>query len=85
LAALKPLVRESGSPIGGGSTPDQMLRTWIVELSVSKVSEFEARLRQGSVPVIARIERDKIILDMRTVANSEEDELVSAIRGAAEI
>src|SRR5581483_8074085 len=82
LSELKPIVREGQAPIGGGSTPDQMLKTWIVELPVVKPSGLESRLRQASVPVIARIERDKVILDMRTVADSEEDELVSAVRTA---
>ena len=83
LAGLDPVIRESGSPIGGGSTPDQMLPTWIVQLSVKKPSECEAKLRRAKTPVIARIEHDKLILDMRTVADSEEDVLVSAIREAA--
>lgn len=82
---LQPAVRESESPIGGGSTPDQMLPTWLVELAVAKPPEFEAKLRQARVPVIARIERDKVILDMRTVAGSEENGLVSAIRESAAI
>jgi L-seryl-tRNA(Ser) seleniumtransferase len=80
LSELKPVIRESGSPIGGGSTPDQMLPTWIVELGLANTVDSEQKLRQAEVPVIARIERDKIILDMRTVADSEEDALVDAVR-----
>ncbi len=76
-------IAESASPIGGGSTPDQMLPTWVVELAVPKPSAFEARLRRGTIPVIARIERDKIILDMRTIADSEEAALVLAAHNAA--
>jgi L-seryl-tRNA(Ser) seleniumtransferase len=83
LPELRVFVRQSESPIGGGSTPEQTLRTWVVELSVPKTSEFEAKLRQGIVPVIARIDGDKIILDMRTVADAEENMLVAAIREAA--
>ena len=36
-------VRESESPIGGGSTPDQTLSTWVVELEVPK----SIRIRSG--------------------------------------
>jgi L-seryl-tRNA(Ser) seleniumtransferase len=85
IPELQSVVRESGSTVGGGSTPDQILPTWVVELSVLKPSDFEAKLRQAKMPVIARIEHDKIILDMRTVAACEEDELVSAVRGSAAI
>jgi L-seryl-tRNA(Ser) seleniumtransferase len=49
---------------------------------VRKPQEFEARLRQAEVPVIARIERDKIVLDMRTVADCEEAALLAAVNAA---
>jgi L-seryl-tRNA(Ser) seleniumtransferase len=83
LGAVPVEVRKGESAIGGGSTPDRTLPTWIVELSVSRPAAFERRLRHAPVPVIARIERDKVILDMRTVANEEEDLLVSAAQSAA--
>ena len=83
LSELQPVVRQSESPIGGGSTPDQMLATWVVELTVSKPSVVESRLRRASTPVIARIEHGKIILDIRTVAEDEESKLISAVREAA--
>jgi L-seryl-tRNA(Ser) seleniumtransferase len=79
LPNLEPVIRESESPIGGGSTPDQMLPTWVVELAVAKPSSFEARLRRADVPVIARIADGKVVLDMRTVADFEEDNLVTAV------
>ena len=77
-------VRESESPIGGGSTPDQMLKTWVIEIDVPNANRFERALRFGRVPVICRIERDKIILDMRTVSDEEEPVLVEALRSAGE-
>ncbi len=82
LADLGAAIRESEAPIGGGSTPDQTLPTWVVELSVPKPNEFEAKLRQAAVPVIARIERDRVVLDMRTVAETEIEALVEAILSA---
>jgi L-seryl-tRNA(Ser) seleniumtransferase len=84
LQGLDAAVRESKSAIGGGSTPDQTLPTWVIELAVSNPTAFERRLRLGQMPVLARIERDRIILDMRTVADEEEELLVAAIQGAAE-
>ncbi len=78
-AAIGGLVRESESPIGGGSTPDQVLPTWVVELDVPNANAFEKRLRATEPPVVARIEREKIVLDMRTVADTEIDALIKAI------
>lgn len=75
-------VRPGESPIGGGSTPDQMLGTWTIELSAPGAASFEARLRSAPVPVIARIERERVILDMRTVADEEEEPLIAAVHAA---
>jgi L-seryl-tRNA(Ser) seleniumtransferase len=80
LEDLDAKVRESQSAIGGGSTPDQTLPTWVIELRVPNPTAFERRLRLGQVPVIARIERDKVILDMRTVADEEEEVLAAAVQ-----
>jgi L-seryl-tRNA(Ser) seleniumtransferase len=85
LAELPFEIKASESPIGGGSTPDQMLPTWVIELAVAKPTAFEAALRHAGTPVIARIEREKIILDMRTVADEEEEALAKAVRAAVSI
>jgi L-seryl-tRNA(Ser) seleniumtransferase len=84
LDGLDASVRESASAIGGGSTPDQTLPTWVIELTVPNPTAFERRLRLAEVPVIARMERDKIILDMRTLADEEEELLAAAVRMAAQ-
>lgn len=73
-------VVEGKSAIGGGSTPAVTLPTWVVELSVPRPDDFSARLRQTDPPVIARIEREKIILDVRTVADDEVESLIATIR-----
>jgi L-seryl-tRNA(Ser) seleniumtransferase len=75
------------SVVGGGSTPDQHLPTFLVRLSALRFSagEIEARLRQshsGPVPVIARIEDDRLVLDLRTVDPAEELALIEALLGA---
>ena len=82
LGGLVWAIRQTDSVIGGGSTPDQTLRSWVIELDVSAPAKFELRLRTGAMPVIGRIERDKIILDMRTVADEEESRLAEAINSA---
>jgi L-seryl-tRNA(Ser) seleniumtransferase len=74
------------SVIGGGATPDQQLPTHLVALSTRRISsaELEARLRQPAqgVPVIARIEEDRLVLDLRTVFPEEEAALAAALAAA---
>jgi L-seryl-tRNA(Ser) seleniumtransferase len=77
---LNATVLKSESPIGGGSTPDQVLPTWVVAIDVPNPNAFETRLRLGEPPVVARIEQDKVVLDMRTIAPPEIDGLIAAVK-----
>jgi L-seryl-tRNA(Ser) seleniumtransferase len=83
LNGIRLQIRQSESAIGGGSTPGQHLPTWVIELSITDSTSFEQRLRDSPVPVIARIEHDKILLDLRTVREDEETALITAVRAAA--
>jgi L-seryl-tRNA(Ser) seleniumtransferase len=65
------------STIGGGSAAGSRLPTRLVALSVP-TSRFEAALRVENPPVIARIEHDKVLIDLRTVA-PEQDVLLSEL------
>jgi L-seryl-tRNA(Ser) seleniumtransferase len=85
LSSLDARVRAGETAIGGGSTPDQSLPTWVVALAVPSASQFERKLRMGDPPVVARIEKDEIILDMRTIADDEEDLLVDAVLRATPV
>lgn len=85
LEAINCELCETESLIGGGSTPDQKLATCAIELSVPDAAEFERRLRKAETPVIARIEHDKIILDLRTVSEDEEEALVAAVLRARDL
>jgi L-seryl-tRNA(Ser) seleniumtransferase len=77
---LNATVLKSESPIGGGSTPDQVLPTWVVAIDVPNPNAFEKRLRLGEPPVVARIEQNRVVLDMRTVAESETDALIATVK-----
>ena len=77
---------EGSSVIGGGSTPDQQLPSRLIVLRSYKYSadELEERLRRpaDATPVIARIEDDRLLLDLRTVFPEEERPLLEAISSA---
>lgn len=79
LTGIQAEICESEAAIGGGSTPAQALKSWAVELNVPIASDFARRLRQAATPVVARIEQNKVILDMRTIADEEENALVMAV------
>jgi L-seryl-tRNA(Ser) seleniumtransferase len=83
LTGVECLVRAGNSPIGGGSTPDQTLPSWVVELSVINPAQFERKLRHLPIPVIARIEKERVILDMRTVSDEEVPALVAGVVDAS--
>jgi L-seryl-tRNA(Ser) seleniumtransferase len=70
------------SVIGGGSTPDQALPTWLVALKTTRSNDVERELRTGDPAVIARIENDRLVLDLRTVFESEEEQLAAALTRA---
>jgi len=74
------------SVIGGGSTPDQQLPTHLIAITSRRYSaaELEERLRRpaSGIPVIARIEEDRLVLDLRTVAADEEPILLAALASA---
>lgn len=75
-AELKPGV----SVIGGGSTPQQSIPTYLIALSSQKAVDLERALRLNSPPVISRIEDDRVVLDLRTVEPAEEPELERALQ-----
>jgi L-seryl-tRNA(Ser) seleniumtransferase len=83
--ALKQGVLVDGfSEVGGGSFPGAKLPTVLVELSVPGVSpdDLLERLRAATPPVIARIERDRVVLDPRTLQPDQIDTAVAALRSA---
>lgn len=75
-------VIESSGMIGGGSLPVALLPGYAVEIEPlhCKVSILEKELRYGSVPIIARIEENKLILDMRTVMDDELSIIANRLR-----
>lgn len=69
------------SAIGGGSAPTTHPPTCLIALKSSTLSaaRLAAKLRQHDPPVIGRIVDDRVVLDLRTVAETEEIELLNAL------
>jgi L-seryl-tRNA(Ser) seleniumtransferase len=79
-------LREGVSLLGGGSAPEEGLPTMLIALRPEGRSprEVEARLRLGPVPVIARIESDSVLLDLRTVPEGQEPIVEAALGSLVE-
>jgi L-seryl-tRNA(Ser) seleniumtransferase len=77
-------VRPGLSAVGGGSLPAERLNTTLVALTGSRpgASRLLDRLRTADPPVIARIEKDCVVLDPRTVLDDEDEPLLLAVVSA---
>lgn len=82
LEGVAVTIVEGSSVIGGGSTPDQHLPTYLVAIEHEQVTALERRLRKGDPAVVARIEEGRLLLDLRTVFPDEESRLLAALRAA---
>jgi L-seryl-tRNA(Ser) seleniumtransferase len=82
--SLKFSLREDFAAAGGGSLPTQQIPTVLVAVKNKKMpaSKMEEKLRTLEVPVIARVDKDEILLDLRTVA---EDDFPFIIEGLKQI
>jgi L-seryl-tRNA(Ser) seleniumtransferase len=68
--------------VGGGSLPDQAMKTCVVEIEAGTLSDaaLAYRLRAGTPAVLGRLRDGKLVLDVRTVFAEQEDSLVEAVR-----
>lgn len=74
-------VIEGNSVVGGGSAPAVQPITALLALKHLKfsVSKFEQILRNGKPPIITRILDEKVLIDLRTVSEKEENELLDVL------
>jgi L-seryl-tRNA(Ser) seleniumtransferase len=76
-------IADGSSLAGGGSTPSQSLPTKIIRIASARYSatKLEQRLRgaPAGISVIARVEDDRLILDLRTVFPEQEPLLIKTL------
>lgn len=72
------------SEVGGGTLPDVVIPSYGISVKPHLISieNFETRLRGLKVPIIGRIEKDLLLLDMRTIQKDERYLLLSGIQTA---
>ncbi len=77
-------IEKDESQAGGGSLPGVCLPTYVVTLKVKGMSApaVEQRLRRGAIAVITRIRAGTVVIDARTIRDSEVKPLLKAIKEA---
>lgn len=74
---LEVTVEQDQSQVGGGAMPLAQLPTWVVALKPYTLSArcLAEKLRAGAPPVLGRIAREKVLLDVRTLRDGDEEEI----------
>jgi L-seryl-tRNA(Ser) seleniumtransferase len=74
---------DGASLAGGGSTPTQSLPSKVIRIASARYSatKLEQRLRRApaGISVIARVEEDRLVLDLRTVFPEQEPLLIKTL------
>ncbi len=80
-SGLSFIIKDGNSVIGGGSAPAVQPPTKLLTLAHAELSapNLEAALRLSDPPVITRIVDDSVVIDLRTVSEEQEPELIAAL------
>lgn len=84
LADCKVEVQETRAVAGGGTLPGTEVASWGVALTseTTSAARMHARLRRAHIPVIARVEDDRLIIDLRTILPEDDDLLRNLVTSA---
>jgi L-seryl-tRNA(Ser) seleniumtransferase len=79
-------VVEGESVIGGGAAPSAVLPTRLIAVAVEGFSadDLLARLREADPPIIARVQDDRVVMDLRTVFAEQDRMVVDVFRAIAD-
>jgi L-seryl-tRNA(Ser) seleniumtransferase len=87
LSGFSVSLEDGDSVAGGGSTPGQSLPTTLIAITHSRCSaqDLASSLRRNQPPIVGRVEKDRLLLDLRTVLDDrQEDEIARACGRIAE-
>jgi L-seryl-tRNA(Ser) seleniumtransferase len=79
IASADPV--ETTSFLGGGAVPAQEIGTWGIALApkAGSVADLSNRLRTCEPAIFSRVQKDRVLLDLRTVFPAQDIALVQAI------
>ena len=74
---------EATALFGGGTSPEKPFpsRALAVSLESLGAEDIAARLREAEPPVVARIEEGRVLLDLRSIAPAEDEDVAKALVG----
>jgi L-seryl-tRNA(Ser) seleniumtransferase len=73
---------ESTSQVGGGTMPEVELSTVVIQIKSDSISAetLAKKLRTENMPpIVARIQKEELLLDLRTVSSEEESIIIDAL------
>ena len=78
---------EGYSQVGGGALPEENIPTFLVSVNHLRitVNALEERLRKMHPPVLARIQKDRLLFDPRTLLDGDADQIVSHLEKITEV
>ena len=79
MPGVRAQVVAGASVIGGGATPEQSIPTWLIAVECASATAAERGLRRNDPPIVARIENERMVIDLRTVFPEEEAALAAAL------
>ncbi len=84
ISGIEAVLKEDVSQVGGGSLPLQELPTMVIAIQALSLSvnDFENNLRKGNPPIISRISKEEVVLDLRTIVDDEIPLLAQGIEKA---
>jgi L-seryl-tRNA(Ser) seleniumtransferase len=76
---------DAASKVGGGALPLLVIPTCVIALMPGRFSAntIEQKLRGYDPPIISRVEKDQVLLDVRTIQDSELKTVALALRAMA--
>jgi L-seryl-tRNA(Ser) seleniumtransferase len=78
---LKVEIVDGESLLGGGAAPSSVLPTRLLALAFDGLSAdaLAERLRRSQLPIIARVEEGRVLLDLRTVFSEQDGAITAAL------
>lgn len=73
-------IRPVDSEVGGGSYPLEKMKSYGLYIKTNKPSAMQDKFRKYLTPIITRIIEDEVVLDFRTISQSDFTCLVDAIK-----
>lgn len=79
--SVKVELQQDVSQVGGGAWPTVELPTWVCAIrpNSDNVIKLENFLRMGPIPILARIRKDWVLIDVRTLLSGDDEVIINRL------